>query len=1468
MSDSDSLAASDCEFGFNATEAIVEINRSIDEIYGFYTVANNSTVKGFLLNFSESTQMYDDRKIRTCLDLYFIGQNHEKFKLSLAYHPYFYIIPDEHKINEVQNYLQKRYSDILDTIDICSKNDLKKPNHLSGIQTKVIKLTFYTQSDMNQTSREIIAKLKYDKNNQNSLQSNKYDNDSFILSYSKYIIDIREHDISFPVRFSIDHSVTVSKWYSIEFNDYLDYKIHHHPELINHPQIVVFAYDIECTKLPLKFPDKSIDQIMMISYMVDLQGYLITNREIISEDIEDFEFTPKPDFKGDFKVINCKNEKVLIEQFFDHIRIFKPEVFTTYNGDFFDWGFVEARAAVYNLDMFKEIGVKSDASGSYLLLHINLILIVFSWVKRDSYLPFGSRGLKAVAKAKLGYDPVEINPEDMCNFAVNQPTILANYSVSDAVATYYLYIKYIYPFTFALGTIIPTTLDNIARKGSGTLCEMLLMNQAYLANVIFPNKKQNDDEKYTDDNKLLISETYTGGHVEAIECGVFRSDIKYKFNLDTEFLKKLNGLVDDIVSSTLQIDLKVEKSSIENFEQSTAEIKQKIDSLISQPNMWEEPNIYHLDVGAMYPNIMLTNRLQPPSIVNESICSQCCHNIPESQCKHPSTRVEISRIKKKLQTERFKNPISNQMVSFNLLPYKVQKEIEKERIKIYSKEVYKKVHVYKEELRTSIVCQKENSFYIDTVRLFRDRRYEYKRNVKEHIAFLKKAKNNSEPISQIKNFESLIVIYDSLQLAHKVILNSFYGYVMRKGSRWFSMETGGITCYTGAQIIKKARIIANAIGRPLELDTDGIWSLIPKSFPDIVNFKLLNKKEISFSFPNALLNYMVAEKFSNNQYHELVAKNKQEYTISCENSIFFEVDGPYLAMILPSSTEEGKKLKKHYAVFNENKTLAELKGFEVKRRGEIQIIKRFQEDLFSSFLDGSSLEEAYQSSADVANYWLDILDTKCIALDDNDLFDLIAESKNMSRSFSDYGSQKTTAITTAKRLSEIIGPEILVGGGLVCKYIITKDPVGYPVTQRAVPVLIFHTPIQIKLKLLTKWLGMYIKEDFDIRDLIDWNYYKERLSHCIQKLITIPSALQNVKNPVTRVPNPPWVQKLVQNNNSKAKQSSMISFLVEKTDKLIQEHNNDSNDHAISEEKKISISEPIKKKLKVSSIKSFISSDMDYLTTNISQIISYVQMKSQALIWLYTANKLIRIYSQIPIWLYIAFNKNEDPLEEIKQISEVITIEKVTKVLPFSLKFENVYQISYPYHQKSTISGLIKNFLACNRNIVAFEIDGFDDVHFGLEKTSYCRFSMKKKREPWSINHIQPIESEQINDFSCFNKIYLNISNFFGNTICLFYSQKKNNFEIHFVLKSSIDKSQVPNFKNFLISRINQQDINEESFNDIDQSTSAFHYHNDLYKAYKKIENSILSDLDKDRTVVKKDLVIFDTFEGSNFNFF
>ena len=44
------------------------------------------------------------------------------------------------------------------------------------------------------------------------------------------------------------------------------------------------------------------------------------NRSIVSEDVEDFEFTPRPEFEGPFIVFNEKDEKGALMKFFDHIK--------------------------------------------------------------------------------------------------------------------------------------------------------------------------------------------------------------------------------------------------------------------------------------------------------------------------------------------------------------------------------------------------------------------------------------------------------------------------------------------------------------------------------------------------------------------------------------------------------------------------------------------------------------------------------------------------------------------------------------------------------------------------------------------------------------------------------------------------------------------------------------------------------------------------------------------------------------------------------------------------------------------------------------------------------------------------------------------------------------------------------------------------------------------------------------------
>ena len=67
-----------------------------------------------------------------------------------------------------------------------------------------------------------------------------------------------------------------------------------------------------------------------------------------------------------------------------------------------------------------------------------------------------------------------------------------------------------------------------------------------------------------------------------------------------------------------------------------------------------------------------------------------------------------------------------------------------------------------------------------------------------------------------KDAEGMMMLYESMQLAHKIILNSFYGYVMRRGARWYSMEMAAMVTYLGSNIISDSRnYIEGRIGKPL-----------------------------------------------------------------------------------------------------------------------------------------------------------------------------------------------------------------------------------------------------------------------------------------------------------------------------------------------------------------------------------------------------------------------------------------------------------------------------------------------------------------------------------------------------------------------------------------------------------------------------------------------------------------------------
>lgn len=379
-------------------------NDKIDSKYGFDRIKDTQERTGYLINMHSTEILDEDRRLVAALDLFFIQMDGSRFKASVVFEPYFLVLPNPEQSLEVARYLQKKFTGHLSRIEHIKKEDLDMHNHLIGKQQQFLKLSFPNMNALSKVRKEIMAAVRKNREREKSntnyiklLSSSLAHSSTAVVTksaeYLDHIIDVREYDVPFHVRVSIDLKINCGLWYDIRCRPGgLEMPlITPRPDILDRPEAIVLAYDIETTKLPLKFPDANSDQIMMISYMIDGQGYLITNREIISCDVNDFEYTPKPEFEGNFIVFNEPDEMGVIQRFFDHILEVKPHIIVSYNGDFFDWPFVETRAAVYDMDMKREIGFSKNRDGNYLSrpsMHMDCLC----WVKRDSYLPVGSQG--------------------------------------------------------------------------------------------------------------------------------------------------------------------------------------------------------------------------------------------------------------------------------------------------------------------------------------------------------------------------------------------------------------------------------------------------------------------------------------------------------------------------------------------------------------------------------------------------------------------------------------------------------------------------------------------------------------------------------------------------------------------------------------------------------------------------------------------------------------------------------------------------------------------------------------------------------------------------------------------------------------------------------------------------------------------------------------------------------------------
>ena len=77
------------------------------------------------------------------------------------------------------------------------------------------------------------------------------------------------------------------------------------------------------------------------------------------------------------------------------------------------------------------------------------------------------------------------------------------------------------------------------------------------------------------------------------------------------------------------------------------------------------------------------------------------------------------------------------------------------------------------------------------------------------------------------------------------------------------MEMAAMVTHTGAEIIKKARDLLVRLGKPLELDTDGVWTLLPKNFPENFTLEFNDGSKGTLEYPCSICNLLIYDIFKN-----------------------------------------------------------------------------------------------------------------------------------------------------------------------------------------------------------------------------------------------------------------------------------------------------------------------------------------------------------------------------------------------------------------------------------------------------------------------------------------------------------------------------------------------------------------------------------------------------------------------------
>lgn len=165
----------------------IQQNDELDLVYGFERLKDYGEHIGWLVNMQPTEIVNEeDKRLLSAVDYYFFETSSKRFKVTLTYRPYFYVLTKDDCENEVSVFLTRKYGSKIASLEIVAKDDLDMPNHLIGLKRSFLKLSFYTVDDLVRVKREVVARVRKQQELARGETHENFDTDSRRRAHSSH----------------------------------------------------------------------------------------------------------------------------------------------------------------------------------------------------------------------------------------------------------------------------------------------------------------------------------------------------------------------------------------------------------------------------------------------------------------------------------------------------------------------------------------------------------------------------------------------------------------------------------------------------------------------------------------------------------------------------------------------------------------------------------------------------------------------------------------------------------------------------------------------------------------------------------------------------------------------------------------------------------------------------------------------------------------------------------------------------------------------------------------------------------------------------------------------------------------------------------------------------------------------------------------------------------------------------------